>query len=329
MSVALCTCNGKAYLREQLDSIALQSRPIDELIVCDDASTDDTLDVVRAFQQSKNLPFEVQLVVNPARLGVTQNFAQAVGACTGEFIFLADQDDVWASQKVEKLLALLQADSACAAAFCDAEVCDGTLKPMGHGLFEAVWFTQAEQQMVQQGRAIEAFARHAIAAGTTLAFRRAFVDLLLPIPDLRNAHDIWISTMLACVAPVAFTNDRLVKYRVHGHNQVGMRSWNLSEQIGKAREQLQTAAFAHAAQLYGSMVERLRDPRVSDRFPARAGALKRLDEKVDHSRRRDTMRGGVLGFPSRCATVLLEGLRGRYGRYSYGLKSVLQDLFLR
>lgn len=329
VSVALCTYNGAAYVLEQLESIAAQTRSVDEVVVCDDGSTDATLEIIQRFADSRDCPFGARVFRNQPQRGVTLNFARAIGECRGAFIFLADQDDVWCSTKVEKLCALMEADASCALAFCDADICDAALKPSGDGLFDAVWFTPDEQDKVRQGRAIDVFARHAIAAGTTLGFRASFRDLILPIPNLRTAHDIWTSTLIACVSPIAFTTERLVKYRVHGQNQVGMRRWNLLEQIAKAREQLQLGAFAHAVDLYSEMARRLREVQIATRFTPRPGALRLLDEKVAHCRLRNDMPPGLLSLPRRLPGVVRELLRGNYTHYSYGVKSVLQDLFLR
>src|SRR5213080_381833 len=98
LSVALCTYNGAAYLGEQLDSIVAQSRPPDELVVCDDGSTDETVEVLETFLAEA--PFPVRLQRNEANLGFVKNFEQAISLCTGDFVALSDQDDVWMPGKL-------------------------------------------------------------------------------------------------------------------------------------------------------------------------------------------------------------------------------------
>src|SRR4051794_13032642 len=100
-SIAMTTFNGERYLREQLDSLSAQDRLPDELVVCDDGSSDGTLEMVRAFAASS--PFEVRLVENDERLGVTGNLEKAISLCDGELIALCDQDDVWRSDKLQRL----------------------------------------------------------------------------------------------------------------------------------------------------------------------------------------------------------------------------------
>src|SRR5580704_19315016 len=91
VSVALCTCNGGRFLAEQLQSIASQTRLPQELVICDDASTDDTVSMIQGF--SRTAPFPVKLFQNAERPGPAKNFDKAIRLCEGEIIFLCDQDD--------------------------------------------------------------------------------------------------------------------------------------------------------------------------------------------------------------------------------------------
>src|ERR1700721_581226 len=101
LSIALCTYNGERFLPEQLRSIGEQSRLPDELVGCDDASTDRTLGIIEDF--ARQAPFPVRIEVNAANSGSTPNFAKAIGMCKGDSIVLADQDDVWVPSKLAAL----------------------------------------------------------------------------------------------------------------------------------------------------------------------------------------------------------------------------------
>src|SRR5947208_14214106 len=98
ISVAMCTYNGERFLKEQLESLAAQTRQPDELVVCDDRSTDSTPHIVEAFARAA--PFPVRLEVNDRCLGSTKNFEHAILRCTGALIALSDQDDVWHPEKL-------------------------------------------------------------------------------------------------------------------------------------------------------------------------------------------------------------------------------------
>src|SRR6201999_469319 len=93
LSVALCTYNGERFLPQQLASMANQTRPPDELIVCDDRSSDRTIDIVREFAASAAYP--VRIFENESNLGSAANFERAIRLCEGNLIALSDQDDIW------------------------------------------------------------------------------------------------------------------------------------------------------------------------------------------------------------------------------------------
>ena len=98
ISVAMATFNGGRYLREQLDSIRRQSLLPAELVVCDDGSSDDTVEILRRF--AADAPFKVVIDAHGQRLGFTPNFLRAVAHCTGDIVALCDQDDVWDEEKL-------------------------------------------------------------------------------------------------------------------------------------------------------------------------------------------------------------------------------------
>ena|SRR2546421_3140447 len=91
--VAMCTYNGARHVREQLESFAAQTRlPADELVICDDCSTDQTINILPDFGAGASFPVHIQ--VNKFNLGSTKNFEQAISFCHGDLIALSDQDDV-------------------------------------------------------------------------------------------------------------------------------------------------------------------------------------------------------------------------------------------
>jgi glycosyltransferase involved in cell wall biosynthesis len=320
VSVALCTCNGERFLRQQLDSIQSQSRPVNEIIICDDCSDDTTAEIVLSFAAETSVP--VKWFRNPIRLGVTKNFEKAISLCNSEIIFLCDQDDRWLSQKVAILLGQLEQNPA-GMAFSNAAVVKDDLTPLGYRLWSSIWFDEIEQNRVKSGDALPVLLRHAIAAGSTLAFRSKFLPLILPIPDLPHSHDIWITLLLACVGNILPVDQDLIQYRLHGANQVGMRQYGLIDQVRMARHQLNTNAFANLADLHEAAYDRLTSKK---EFSVSSTSLGLLREKIRHSRLRHEMPGRWLSRPG---VVLPEIRRGNYRKYSYGWKSVLQDLFLR
>ena len=104
ISVAMITYNGAEYLKEMLDSILVNLAKEDEIIVSDDGSTDGTWEMLEKYQKQYT---RIRLVKGPQQ-GVKQNVQNALKYCTGEYIFLADQDDVWTNDKVKKVMEVFE-----------------------------------------------------------------------------------------------------------------------------------------------------------------------------------------------------------------------------
>ena len=318
-SVAMCTYNGARYLPEQLESIAGQTRPPDELVVCDDRSTDETVRVVEGFASAA--PFPVRLHVNARKLGSTQNFARAIGLCSGELIALSDQDDVWEPGKLAKLEAEFTRRPGVGLVFSDAEVVDEGLRPLGRRLWEKVGFDRRMRRLVSAGRALDVLLPGWTVTGATMAFRTAYRELFLEIPeDLGMIHDAWIALVVAAVSDVAFIEERLVKYRQHPRQQLGAPD-------------LRPAAAARLARRgtddYGRLIRAAR--RLRERL-ARGGAdfdlggaLAGLDARLAHMEARAGLPRARL---RRAPVVFRELFAMRYHQFSNGLAGAARDLLL-
>jgi glycosyltransferase involved in cell wall biosynthesis len=149
ISVAMCTCNGEVYLREQLESILAQTEPPNELIVCDDASTDGTVALLESFKKAS--PFPVTIIVNKNRVGVCKNFENAIGHCSGEIIFLADQDDIWLPAKLETVMATFERNPLCGYVFSNAELIDEQGNGIGRDLWTSISFDKRKQARYSAG----------------------------------------------------------------------------------------------------------------------------------------------------------------------------------
>ncbi len=139
LSIALCTYNGESYLLEQLQSILHQVRPPDELVVFDDASTDQTVGLLRDFA-ARQRTFPVRIHVNPRTVGPSMNFQQAIAACQGTIISLCDQDDVWLPDKLARVETAFQDDPSLGFVFGNAEICDAECRPLGYRLWDSIGF---------------------------------------------------------------------------------------------------------------------------------------------------------------------------------------------
>jgi glycosyltransferase involved in cell wall biosynthesis len=225
----MCSYNAANYVREQLDSFLRQTRLPDELVICDDASTDETRDIIGAFARSA--PFEVRLYSEPSNIGRVANFQKAISHSNKEIIFLSDADDVWNEQKIWRMSQALQSTPDSAGVFCDAEIVDASLRPLGYSVSEARRFTPELQARLAAGDAHTFLLRSRTVQGAALAFWASHRPLLLPLSS-RWGHDSWIAVLLAAAGRLVFVDEKLMSYRQHGQNLIGVaraarkKDWN-------------------------------------------------------------------------------------------------------
>src|SRR6476659_5783033 len=218
LSIALCTYNGTAYLKEQLESIAAQTRTPDELVISDDQSTDDTLRLIEEFAATAGFP--VRLSVNESNLGTAKNSEKAISLCRGDVIVLSDQDDVWHSDKLESIERIFEAKPELSLVFSNAELVDETLRLSDETLFERFQFNRGKQRLVKSGRTLDVQLRENLVWGMTVAFRANLKELVLPISGAGPLiHDGWIVLLIAAVGEIDFINRPLLKYRQHSAQQ--------------------------------------------------------------------------------------------------------------
>jgi glycosyltransferase involved in cell wall biosynthesis len=321
ISVAMCTFNGDSFLAPQLESIAAQDCPPDELVVCDDGSTDTTLETLRNF--ARRAPFPVRVEINPANLGSTRNFEKCISRCQGSIVALADQDDIWYPHKLRKLEVALRESDEIVAAFSDADIIDDDSRRIGLRLWASFGLDHARQRKFAAGHAPEVLCNHPVITGATLAFRRDRFHRMRPIPT-NQFHDAWITFLLAASGKFALVREPLMQYRRHRRQQVGpgASSLRFSAQIAeviKRNRGRRSEEMAQFQQLYEMLYER------AESFPNAEAALRELQGKLAHLARRARMPELRIARPLR---VLHEILVGSYWRYSNGWKSAAKDLIL-
>ena len=198
ISVCIATYNGERFIREQIDSILRQLSSDDEIIVSDDGSTDDTISIINSIDDKR-----IRIIEGPRKHSPTQNFECAMKEAKGDYIFLADQDDVWKPNKVEVCMKWLQ-EYDCVVS--DAEVTDSNLNPLYPSLYAIM--------QVRQGRIYNTIWKNGY-TGCCMAFRRNVLNASMPFPKDIPMHDIWIGNVAAYKYNVKFISDKLVLFRRH------------------------------------------------------------------------------------------------------------------
>ncbi len=204
ISVALCTYNAGIYLQEFIDSLVIQTITISELIVCDDYSTDSTIDILEKFKTIA--PFEVSVFRNSSRLGFYRNYEKAISLCNGDFIALADQDDIWHSNKLETLINKIDNHVLI---YSDSEFIDHTGAITGEKMTDKVVFAD--------GNDYRNFIISNCISGHSMLFKRDLLKYILPFPNLLY-HDWWIAYIAALTGNIIYIAAPLVKYRIHSNN---------------------------------------------------------------------------------------------------------------
>ena len=218
-SVALCVYNGERFLSQQLESLAAQTVLPDELVICDDASSDGSMRIVENF--AKNAPFVVRIFKNTKNLGYIKNFEKAIGLCSMDIIFLCDQDDYWESEKLNKVLDVFDTEEEVGivlhgfrkidlngAPYIEAEEKYGVNQLSANQLEEVFRSNSIEVFLLPYSRAW---------CGCMMAFRRKFNNLIIPIYPGKG-HDDWILKIIAPLSEVRFLPDPLLRYRIHAWN---------------------------------------------------------------------------------------------------------------
>ncbi len=219
VSVAMCTFNGSRYLSAQLDSLLRQQRLPDEVVICDDGSTDSTGALLLEFSQIA--PFPVRLVWNDTNLGYSRNFAQAIALCTGDIVALSDQDDIWYPPKLRRLEEVFASDPAAGGVFSDGDLIGTDSQSLPGSLWGSFDFQERDLPRMQDEAAVRVLLRRNVVTGMAFAFRREWGGLLLEMPD-HWPHDFWLALMLAAKGALRACPERLVAYRVHATQQIGV-----------------------------------------------------------------------------------------------------------
>ena len=217
ISVALCTYNGQRFLPQQLASIANQTRLPDEVIACDDRSTDGTIEVLREFAASVSFP--VRIVENEHNLGSAKNFERAIRLCSGTLIALCDQDDQWYPQRLECSEKELLAHPEAGLVFSDGDIVDEQDHPTGQRLWQSFIFTEDRRRELLAGK-YELLLSHRFVTGATVTFRSILRDRCFPVAA-PFIHDEWMAAMLVVFCELRAIEQPLIRYRRHTSQQVG------------------------------------------------------------------------------------------------------------
>ena len=205
-SIAMAVYNGEKFLREQIDSILALMSEQDELIISYDKSIDNTWNIIEEISQTDS---RIKIVTNKNKPSVIGNFNNSVGYCSGEYIFLADQDDIWINAKINKMIEVLQSKENVLA-ICNGNIINETGKLVDRDLFQLSHISVNPVSNIIKGTYW----------GCCMAFKRELLEFVFPFPsDYDICHDLWIGVLARCKGKIALVNEVCVLHRIHGNNQ--------------------------------------------------------------------------------------------------------------
>ncbi len=322
ISVALCTRNGASYVREQVESIVHQTLLPREIVVSDDDSSDNTVEIVTSvvsdfLRSTPDVHIDVIVLHNIPPLGVTGNFERAITTTTGALIALCDQDDVWHPQRLELAAARCVAEQDLLLLHGDARLVDGEGFPLGLSLFQALGVTIRERTEIHGGFGFGALMRRNLVTGATTMFRRTLLEAALPFPS-QWVHDEWLGAIAAATGRIDFLEEPLIDYRQHGANQIGVAKLSFSGKLRKLREprDARNKRLVENAVILCERLETVRDDVSPETISIAEG-------KRAHEEHRFSLPAGRF---ARLAPVLRERRSGGYAHYGRGAADILRDL---
>jgi len=234
ISVAFIVYNGEQYLRMQLDSILAQTHKVDEIIICDDASSDNTKEILEEYKNKHPNLFFIHY--NTENIGPTKNIEKAIQACTGELILLADQDDYWEAHKVETIIKWFEQNPTMNGVFTNGSLMNSKDElDNNYALWDAMSFhykTIKNNKELNNSLKLYINTIENAVTGATLAIRNNLPFLKQHFPIIKNlVHDRWLAINLAETNSLGILEDKLIRYRIHSKQAIGGMTENIEKYI--------------------------------------------------------------------------------------------------
>lgn len=319
VSVALASYNGEKFIQEQLLSIINQSHIPDEIVISDDSSNDQTIAIIK--ELLKDSPVQFKILENKINLGLNKNFSNAVKHCSGEIIFLADQDDLWLENKIEKMLPFFNTNNI------QVVICDG------HYLeYDLKSDTSIIGKAIASGRSIEAHC-----AGSCTAIRKEFLDLILPYNNQDVQYDIHIHHWANLLEAKKILKESLQLWRIHGGNATLGMDLSSSKKMGKF-EMLKTLRISNTSKHYLKNFKKFSEDRENFKELYRNKKLNFLQKEEHYYDKK--LSDLILAFKIRAkirkSTFLIRVFlimkmisKNYYFNIFHGYKSILKDILVR
>lgn len=321
ISVAMATYNGESFIREQLDSIARQTLLPIEIVITDDGSTDNTLQIVNDF--SRTAPFSVRAYRNKFRLGYADNFLKAASLCNGDVIAFSDQDDIWIDNKLD-ICSQLFSDPSIVLVLHSARTFN-----QQSGM-ERTYPNISHTRILEWGKS-DPFENQ---PGFAMLFRKKLLQLVdnSTRPWRASTHDQWTWFLASTTGRIALVADKLALYRQHETNLLGVPQHSGAKWNPARSATAEDYSSMAESELEGSNILRA----AAGHWPALAKHLARSAEKLHYRSRIHRLRSRIYARPANILQrtrafgqiALLGGYLPDRSKAHLGIRSAIKDLVL-
>jgi rhamnosyltransferase len=218
IDVLLATYNGEKFLSEQIDTILNQSYNNFRLIISDDCSSDSTVQILKEYSKKDE---RIILYFQKENLGVVRNIEFLLNKVENDIYMLADQDDFWENEKIEKYLELLEKEKSDLV-FGDLEVVDENLNLIESSFVNYMNFNYKIEKCLNS---YELNYLYSCVTGCTIMSKKSYISKILPLPCTSKylIHDHWIGLIVSFSGKISYMPKSYIKYRQHGNNQLGIK----------------------------------------------------------------------------------------------------------
>lgn len=308
ISVAVTTYNGDRFIEAQLDSILNQSRQPDEIILCDDNSSDNTFDIARRYQQQ--YPDIIDIHKNNATIGVRRNFAQCIKKCTGDWILLSDQDDVWKLNKIERQYEVAKL-TEYPLVFHDSQITTKRLEPISTHFSEVNYSQRESQNIIDQ---ISELIRSNFIKGCSIMFNSNIKEYILPIPE-GWSHDYYIGIWAASLGGVYGIEEPLHLYRRHADQDSGRVDNSIVEDLYNGYNRVELQTLSTNSEQWHRLRQRVNNVNESELCVQKKKLLQIIDERIKYENRRIEIYDNESTLKRSIQALLENALSGRYSKF--------------
>lgn len=312
VSVVIATYNGENFIESQLLSIINQSHVVNEIIISDDSSTDDTLKKARCILNKSSIDF---LILQNRNKGVVNNFSNALRFVSGDVVFFSDQDDIWMDNKVEVILGIFKNNKDLLLCFSNAILFDDT---KASNFFKTDLFQNSGFQNTDlfYSNPTSFLLKRSIVTGATMAISKKLLNMALPVGDFWM-HDQWFSFFAALNDGIMFTDKKLIYYRQHENNVIGAVKTDLFSSFSRFIKNIKNLKKFRKVQKikYESLYLSI-SPTVSDYYQIKDCFY--FWNKLDGVSSQSTFQGLI--------AILYLFREGFYFRFYNGYKGLIRDL---